>query len=328
MIDATGADAALLPAIVSDAILPGGLITARNLPDLLTSDPPIETATLTGANIRSLLERAAARFPTYDFRPDGPPSVAAGDSAIDEVQGVSYELDLTRPPGERVIHLSFRGESLAMDRKLAVAVSAPRAARGDPELSSARAGATAILLKDALVARAQRLGQAGAVFERSWTVLPDYAPGVERPLIDRLVRAGALPREEAMRLFPDESARRGELAYWLARAFGWREQRLSGAYSDVPDSLQPWVDGLARHHVLDPATRTSEQFQPFGVVTLATALAWCGSATPGLHEMKDPNALRGILVRHTSLEAASAADTVTRAQALGMVANARFFSRK
>src|SRR5438309_12052112 len=87
-----------------------------------------------------------------------------------------------------------------------------------------------------------------------------------------------MPRDEALRVFPDEMARRGELAYWLARAFGWQERRLCGAYSDVPDSLQPWVDALARHHVLDLETRTSELFQRFAPLTLSIALDWCAHA--------------------------------------------------
>jgi hypothetical protein len=321
MMEATGADVALLPVTQP---------RTQNLAGVSTGGEPLLTATLTAAQIRALLEREISRFPTYDFRPGQPaPGRMDGDSALDAFHGLSYELDLTRPAGARVIHLAFRGESLSMERPLKVAVTASRVALGDPELASARPGASPVALSDTLV-RAGRRAAPGHQLERAWTVLPDYLPCVERPLIDRLVREGALPREEAMRLFPDEPARRGDFAYWVARAFGWREQRLSGAWSDVPDSLEPWVDGLARHHVLDVSTRTSEQFEPFGVVTLGTALAWCGGAAPALREMKDGNALRKVLLAHTSLETGtrSAPDTLTRAQVLGMVANARSFSRK
>lgn len=163
------------------------------------------------------------------------------------------------------------------------------------------------------------------------TSSPDYAANPERPLIDRLVRQGLLPEGETARLYPNDRAQRGDLAYWLARAFGWRESKLSGAWSDVPDSLEVWVDGLARRHVLDAETRTSELFQPYAALTLPTALAWCGAAARAQsRSAPEDSALWRALLANTSLASrpASARDTLTRAQALGMVANARFLSRK
>ena len=40
--------------------------------------------------------------------------------------------------------------------------------------------------------------------DRNWSLLPDYVTTSERPLIDRLVRLGVAPREEVMRLDPDQ----------------------------------------------------------------------------------------------------------------------------
>ena len=160
--------------------------------------------------------------------------------------------------------------------------------------------------------------------------LPDYAASPERPLIDRLVREGALPEGEAMHLYPDDRAQRGDLAYWLARAFGWRASKLSGAWSDVPDSLEGWVDALARRHVIDAETRSSELFQPYAALTLPTALAWCMAAARAAHKGAPADtALRRALLANTSLASLSpsAPDTLTRAQALCIVANSRFWSR-
>src|SRR4029079_10502384 len=90
-------------------------------------------------------------------------------------------------------------------------------------------------------------------FSRNWRLLPDYAAAPERALIDRLVRLHAVPKEEVHRLEAFEPARRGDLAYWLARGWGWRENKLSGAFADVPDSLEPWLDGLLKRKVLGEA---------------------------------------------------------------------------
>src|SRR5262249_19862112 len=123
----------------------------------------------------------------------------------------------------------------------------------------------------------------------------------------------------------------GDLAYWLARAFGWREQKLSGAWSDVPDSLEVWVDALAKRHVIDTETRTAELFRPYAALTLPTALGWCSAAARVAYKKAPADSiLRRSLLAGTSLErkGPAARDTLTRAQTLGMVANARFLTRK
>jgi hypothetical protein len=161
--------------------------------------------------------------------------------------------------------------------------------------------------------------------------LPDYAGKPERPLIDRLVQAGGLPADEALHIYPDDKAQRGDLAYWLARAFGWHEQRLSGAWSDLPDTLEGWVDALAKRHVLDTETRTSELFQPYAALTVPTAIGWCtAAARVGYKKAPPDSVIRRSLLAGTSLEhkVLGPADTLTRAQTLGMVSNARFLSRK
>jgi 2',3'-cyclic-nucleotide 2'-phosphodiesterase/3'-nucleotidase len=46
----------------------------------------------------------------------------------DIAEGVSYEIDLTRPAGDRIRNLTFQGAPLAPDRKLRIAVNNYRAA--------------------------------------------------------------------------------------------------------------------------------------------------------------------------------------------------------
>jgi 2',3'-cyclic-nucleotide 2'-phosphodiesterase (5'-nucleotidase family) len=155
----------------------------------------------------------------------------------------------------------------------------------------------------------------------------------ERPLIDRLVRLHAVPREEVLRLEAFEPARRGDLAYWLARVWGWRESRLSGAFADVPDSLEPWLDGLLKHRVLG-AQASLEWIQPFAIAGLGTALDWCDAAARAgndfrLSPAEDASFRRGLLAGVSirtgrSPRGTAFADTLTRAQVLGMVSNARF----
>jgi hypothetical protein len=285
----------------------------------------VTSLSMTGAEIRSVLEHAAGDLvQDLDNRPLFHPT--SDELGIDQFQGLAYELDATRPIGQRVLHLAFRGESLSMERKLRVAVGGKRAARGDLKPVQG----VPIPLWETLAAAVRR-ATFPKTFTPSWTILPDYGAAIEGATIQRLVSHGDLSREESLRIYPDDKAQRGDLAYWLARAFGWHEQRLSGAWSDLPDSLEGWVDGLAKRHVLDTETRTSELFQPYAALTLPTALGWCSAAARVAYKKAPADSiLKRLLLAGTSLEhkRLTATDTLTRAQTLGMVANARFLTRK
>src|SRR5262249_20700997 len=90
MIEAAGAEVALLPTVARGARLPAGPISRDDLMRLAPEDARLVTTTLTGADVRALLERAAAAFAAYDFLPDHALFAGgSGDSAIDQFQGLS-----------------------------------------------------------------------------------------------------------------------------------------------------------------------------------------------------------------------------------------------
>ena len=145
------------------------------------------------------------------------------------------------------------------------------------------------------------------------------------------MREGVAPREQVLRLGPDERARRGDLAYWLARAFGWHERKRSNAFADAPDSLAPWLDGLLRHKVLGEQG-TRELFRPFAPALVTETQDWCERAARragfDLAPTLDLSFRRGLLAGVSDAPGgefhSSHGDTLTRAQVLAMVANARF----
>ena len=298
---------------------------------------------LTGRDLWKILEQSARSLARYDST-SAPPS-----DRFDAAEGVSYELDLTHPPDHRVQNLTFQGAPLDLERRLKVVVNDYRAnGGGGYELlrEAPRVWRSAGTIPEILADYVQGKTLDGA-FTRNWTVLPKYLRVPERPLIERLARFGALPRgtlfeppgdwvillpagEMLKDLDPDEPARRGEFAYWLARAFGWREKRRSGAFPDVPDSLQPWIDGLLKRGVLgDDASL--QHMAPQAVAPLSRALEFCERAARAAHyalpaAKGDPSFRRGLM---TGVALGPGArqfrqDTLTRAQALGLIANLRF----
>ena len=328
LLEAGQAQVALAFPLPSGTVIPAGPITVREALALEPRDERVAVIELTASEIQRVLERAASAYAVYRY--DGKAALlepGAEESTLVSAEGVSYEIDLEAPPGRRIVHYAFGGTSPDSTRRLKVAATKGTLERLGLE---ARTEPGAPRIQDALLARLRKMGTLEGASDHNWSVVPDYAPTPERRLIDRLVRLGAAPREEVRRLFPDQPARRGDLAYWLGRAYGWRETKLSGAYPDVPDSLEPWLDGLVKRRIVG-SVGTEEFFNPFIAVRLPQILDWCENAARharyALDTEPDRRSFRRSLLTGTSLMAGGGpapSDTVSRAQLLGLIANARY----
>ena len=337
-LDATGADVSLATLFDPAQRIPAGPITVRDLLRLYPYENTLVTVEMTGADLRQALEQSARVFADYSYEAGAPLTVAGMPGwNFDMPLGVTCEVDLTRPAGERILHLSWKGEPLDPARRLRVAVNGYRAAGGGDFTMIRRArvvGRPALTAPAALLDYVRRHPNVEARVEPSWTVLPDYAPMPERPLIDRLVRLGLAPADEVRHVIPGEPARRVDLAYWLGRALDLKSRRPSGAFGDVPDEVQVWVDGVLARGVLGREGQ-GESFKPFQPATVRIALDWCeraarsadyalASAQPG------DRRFQGGLVTGVSLAGSPVRGDIdfdgplTRAQWLGMVSNLRY----
>jgi 2',3'-cyclic-nucleotide 2'-phosphodiesterase/3'-nucleotidase len=337
-LDATGADVSLAALFDPGQRIEAGPVTVRDLMRLYPYENTLVAVEMTGAELKQALEQSARYLADYTYE-DGRPLAVPGMPGFnfDMAMGVTYEVDLTRPAGDRIQHLAMGNEPLDPARRLRVAVNGYRAAGGGDFAMIRHAkimarpalGAPAALLD--FVRRQRTLAPR---FEASWTLVPDYAWTPERPLIDRLVRLGLAPRSEVAHLIPDEPARRVDLAYWLGRAFDLRSRRPSGAFGDVPESIQVWVDGILARGVLGHDAQ-GDSFQPFKPATVVTALDWSERAAReagfalGTQKAGDLAFWRG-LVTGVSLQGRLGRGdiafdaTLTRAQWLGIVSNLRY----
>lgn len=112
------------------AAIPKGPITVRQIASLYVYDNELYAIEGNGRMVREALENAA-RFYNTCASPDCGSGPLINRSVIgynyDMAQGVDYELDLTKPAGQRVRNLTFKGQPLADDRKLRIAVNNYRA---------------------------------------------------------------------------------------------------------------------------------------------------------------------------------------------------------
>jgi 2',3'-cyclic-nucleotide 2'-phosphodiesterase/3'-nucleotidase len=327
-LEVSGADVSLAALPDPSARIARGPVTLRDLMRLYPYDNALGAVELTGAELKETLEQSARFLAEYAFESGRPLAVPGMPGYnFDSAEGVGYEIDLTRPAGERIQHLSFRGEPLAPERRLKVVANSYRLNGGggfEAVRRAPRVWRTTREVRELLVEYCRRERTLDGSFTRDWVLLPDYSSLPERPLIDLLVRQGVLQRNEVLRIGADSPARRGDMAYWLSRAFGWREKKLSGAFADVSDSLAPWLDGLLKRRVLG-ARAALDRFDEAGVALRPVALDWCERAARAARYAVSPTydrAFREGLM--TGLGPGVHGDTLTHAEALGLVANLRF----
>jgi len=124
-LEAGNADVSLAATFNPHARIPAGPVTVRDIAGLYVYENTLCVIEVTGAQLKAALEHSARYFRPYV---KGRTPAELIDPAIpgynfDVAEGVSYEIDLRQPVGDRIRHLTFQGAPLAPDRKLRLAIN-------------------------------------------------------------------------------------------------------------------------------------------------------------------------------------------------------------
>lgn len=125
-LEVTGADisiAAMLPTV--PPIWQKGPIKVRDVYSLYIYENTLWVKEVTGKDIKDALEWSYRYYNTYDFGATDTPLVNPNIRGynFDTVQGIEYEVDLTKPVGQRVIKMTYKGKPVQMDQKFKLAVN-------------------------------------------------------------------------------------------------------------------------------------------------------------------------------------------------------------
>jgi 2',3'-cyclic-nucleotide 2'-phosphodiesterase/3'-nucleotidase len=119
-----GADIAMTSLLDTKVGLTRGAVTVRQVQALYPASNSNPIVQMTGAQLKAALEHSAGFYPAW------PGSVGQALKAPtvhpDQAIGVSYQIDLTRRVGDRIVDLRFEGQPVDPTRTFRVAVSAGR----------------------------------------------------------------------------------------------------------------------------------------------------------------------------------------------------------
>lgn len=178
---AGNADLSATAAFRLDAAIDTGDITNAEIAGLYPYDNTLQVIRITGAQLEQYLEKSAEYY--RGWPPSGGSRVT--DMSVpgynfDIVSGVEYAIDVSRPKGDRVIGLRFRGQPVRADQTFTLALNNYRAAGGGgysmirdaPVVVDRQAD-----IRELLIAEVRRRGtlRPEDFFVESWRLLPAEA---------------------------------------------------------------------------------------------------------------------------------------------------------
>ncbi|MCC7055586.1 MAG: 5'-nucleotidase C-terminal domain-containing protein [Gemmatimonadaceae bacterium] len=120
----SGAQLAASPVFTTDARLDSGTITVSSIAKLYPFENTLRAVRISGAQLRAYLEHSARYFQTWSPGMTGPlvnPAVPGFN--FDLVVGAQYEMDLSKPVGQRVVGLAVNGRAVQDGDAYTIALS-------------------------------------------------------------------------------------------------------------------------------------------------------------------------------------------------------------
>ncbi|MGA9997592.1 MAG: 5'-nucleotidase C-terminal domain-containing protein [Pyrinomonadaceae bacterium] len=119
-LDASKADVSMAASFNPQAHIRKGPVTVRDIAALYEYENTLVVLEVTGQQLKDALEHSALYFGAYV------PNKAAADLVDEKIpgynfdiaEGVTYDLDISKPVGERILNLRFNGQPVALAQKL------------------------------------------------------------------------------------------------------------------------------------------------------------------------------------------------------------------
>jgi 2',3'-cyclic-nucleotide 2'-phosphodiesterase/3'-nucleotidase len=179
------ADVSMATMFFPGARIPAGKVTIRQIAALYVYENTLYTVEMTGAQFRQALEHAAGMFQPWPL-PAGE-TLKLPDYGADSAGGVSYKIDLSKPAGQRIVDLTFKGKPLEDAQKLIVAINNYRYTGGGQynykglpiHYRSPQE------IRDLIIEYVSRTGTIPAESDHNWEIVPHEAVDALRALSEQ-----------------------------------------------------------------------------------------------------------------------------------------------
>ncbi len=224
--------------------LPEGEVHQREVLGIYPYENTLRAVKISGQQLREFLEHSARYFRSYEpGRPVINDSIAGYN--FDVVSGVVYNIDLTRPAGQRIRGLAYEGKLVQPTDSFTMAVNSYRQVGGGGYAMLARARVVYDEGEDIralLVDEIRRVGtlQAANYLRPSWAITPDSARAAARAAFAPAPGQVAVRQRDStlLRVLATTDLH-GQLE---PRVWDWSQGRPVGGVA----ALKPWLDSLAR----------------------------------------------------------------------------------
>ncbi|MEV6980295.1 5'-nucleotidase C-terminal domain-containing protein [Sphaerisporangium sp. NPDC051017] len=168
------------------AVFPAGPVSVRDMAGLYVYDNTLLAVKLTGAQLKDYLEYSAKYF--AQVAPGAPVDLRALTNAggtpdynYDQLSGVTYDIDISKPAGQRIVGLSYQGKPVAAGQSFVVAINNYRQSGGGgfPHVATARVVYTAqVEIRQALIEYATAAGtiDASTFADPNWKLVREGVP--------------------------------------------------------------------------------------------------------------------------------------------------------
>ena len=124
-LEAGSADVSMVASFNAEARIAKGPVTVRDIAGLYVYENTLAVLEVTGQQLKEALEHSAKYFRDYEPGKTAPELINEKIPAynFDIAEGVTYELDISKPVGQRIQNLQFRGQPVRPDQKFRLATN-------------------------------------------------------------------------------------------------------------------------------------------------------------------------------------------------------------
>lgn len=210
---ATGADVSAAALFKDTSNLKKGDITYANIFDIYKFDNTLYTVKVTGKELKAYMEWSASHYNQWkegdisiSFNPDVPGYL------YDMFAGVDYKIDLSKPAGERIVDVMYKGKPLSDTEELKLAVNNYRYSSGLKALklvSANRDWESPRSIRDYLVEYIQEQKVVSPEVDNNWEIVGIDLSSPYRDEVIKLVNNGKIEVPYAKSLNVNELMQQG-----------------------------------------------------------------------------------------------------------------------